>query len=150
EGAVLVPTRGRDGARFDLVVPVDQLVVDEADVRRALGHTFGSAVDDEARGGTRANVREPRVQGAARVPCVTVSSREIVGELPKLVVTVAVTVRDVTREERVPVDVRLDGDELVAEGTFAIRQSDFGIEPFSALGGLLRVEDTLTIEFRLV
>ncbi|HEX7034502.1 MAG TPA: YceI family protein [Pseudomonadales bacterium] len=150
EGAVLVPTRGRDGARFDLVVPVGELEVDEAEVRRALGHTFGSAVDDEARAGTRANMLGPRVLDGERFPFVAVSSRELVGELPKLVITAALTVRDVTREQRVPVDVRLTGDELVAEGAFAIRQSDFGIEPFSALGGLLRVEDTLTIEFRLV
>lgn len=150
EGAVLVPNRDADGARFDLVVPVRELVVDQPDARRALGHTFGSVVDDEARAGTRANMLGPHVLDAERFPFVAVSLREVVGELPKLVITVLVTVRDVSREIQLPVDVRLDGDQLTAQGAFALRQSDFGIEPFSALGGLLRVEDTLTIDFRLV
>ncbi|MCF8049594.1 MAG: hypothetical protein K9L59_00040 [Desulfobacterales bacterium] len=38
---------------------------------------------------------------------------------------------------------------LSARRSFVIRQSDFGIEPFSALGGSLYVQDPIMIEFEI-
>ena len=150
EGAVFVPAAGVKDARFDLVIPVDELQVDDAEVRRSLGYTFGSEVTDDARAGTRANMLGPGLLDAGRFPHLAVASRAVAGELPKLVITAAVTLRGVTRELLVPVDVQLEEDRLVARGALALRQSDFGIEPFSALGGLLRVDDAVMMEFRLV
>ncbi len=46
--------------------------------------------------------------------------------------------------------VKREDDRLRAQGRFAIRQSWFGVEPFSALGGALRVQDWLTVEFDVV
>ena len=40
--------------------------------------------------------------------------------------------------------------QLRARGSLAIRQSDFGIAPFSILGGALTVQDVLAIEFDLL
>ena len=150
EGVVFVPARGTQGARFDLVIPVDALVVDDPEVRRSLGHYFGSEVDDEARAGTRANMLGPSVLDAGQFPHLGVASREVAGELPKLVVATALTLRGVTHEQWVPVNVQVEGDQLVAEGALAIRHSDLGLQPFSAFGGLLRVAELVTIEFRLV
>jgi len=150
EGAVFVPGRGKQGARFDLVIAADGLAVDDLQVRRSLGHSFGAEVDDEAREDTRANMLGPAVLDAEQFPHIGVASRAIAGELPKLVVATALTLRGVTEEQWTPVDVQVEGDRLVAEGALAIRQSDFGIEPFAALGGLLRVADFVMIEFRLV
>jgi hypothetical protein len=39
---------------------------------------------------------------------------------------------------------------MTARGRFAILQSDYGIVPFSVLGGALRVEDRVEIMFRIV
>ena len=39
---------------------------------------------------------------------------------------------------------------LLINGSFAILQTDFGIEPFSVFNGLLKVEDRLEISYRLV
>ena len=36
---------------------------------------------------------------------------------------------------------------MILRGNFTLRQSDFAIEPFSVLGGLLRVEDKLELSF---
>ena len=47
-------------------------------------------------------------------------------------------------------DVQGLPDRLVVAGAFVLRQSDFGIKPFSVLGGLLAVEDELVVEFRLI
>ena len=36
-----------------------------------------------------------------------------------------------------------------ARGEVVIRQSDFGIQPFTVLGGLLAVQDALVVQFDL-
>lgn len=150
QGAAFVPAEGTRGARFDLVISADGLEVDDPRVRRALGYTFGTEVDDEARAGTRANMLGPGVLDAARFPDIGVALRAVAGELPKLVISTAITLHGVTREQWIPVDVQVDRNRLVAQGALSVRQSDFGIEPFSAVGGLLRVADVVLIEFRLV
>jgi len=47
------------------------------------------------------------------------------------------------------ISVALPG-HLIVEGKFPLKQSDFGITPFSALGGAMAVADQVDIEFRLV
>ena len=44
---------------------------------------------------------------------------------------------------------RFDDNQLVVSGDFAILQSDFGIEPFSVMNGLLKVKDRLQLSFEL-
>ena len=50
---------------------------------------------------------------------------------------------------RQPFRMRLVKAVLVVEGTLVLRQSELGVQPFSALGGGLRVADPLEIHFRL-
>jgi polyisoprenoid-binding protein YceI len=49
----------------------------------------------------------------------------------------------------VPVHVEVAGTTLTATGKFQIRQSDFGIEPTTAAGGLVRVENEVALSFRI-
>jgi hypothetical protein len=39
---------------------------------------------------------------------------------------------------------------LTGTGKMAVKQTDFGIEPVSAGGGLVKVEDAVTVSFRIV
>lgn len=150
EGAVFIPKQSLSQARFDLFVPVEGLEVDPPEVRARLGGSFGGAVDDEARAGTRANMLGVTVLDADRHPHFVVQSRELAGEMPKLMLKAKVTLRGVSREQWVPVDLRIDDNALVARGSLVISQEAFDIQPFSALGGLLKVQDRLLIEFNLV
>jgi hypothetical protein len=36
---------------------------------------------------------------------------------------------------------------VVARGSFAFKQTDFGMEPVTAVGGTVRVKDELSIQF---
>lgn len=92
----------------------------------------------------------PAVLDAARYPRLGIRSVAIAGDLPKLIATIALTMRGVTREQTVPLDIQLAPGRLVASGALVVNQRDFGIQPFSALGGLLQVQDPLLIEFSLV
>ena len=60
------------------------------------------------------------------------------------------TVRGVTRPQRVAAQVFQMGDTLRAQGEFEIRQTDFGITPVSVAGGALKLKDELTCAFDLL
>ena len=61
------------------------------------------------------------------------------------------TLVGVAREVSVDVQVAPGGDTLRASGTFAVKQSEFGIRPYrGGPGGTVRVADRVTFSFEAV
>jgi len=50
----------------------------------------------------------------------------------------------------VPVQIQLRGDALTCMGKLVVKQTDFGIEPTAAGGGLVKVEDEVTVTFGII
>jgi hypothetical protein len=46
--------------------------------------------------------------------------------------------------------VQVDAAQVTASGTARLKQTDFGIVPFSVGAGLLAVQDELEVRFRIV
>ena len=59
-----------------------------------------------------------------------------------------VSVHGQVRSLVVPLTYELTGNELKAQGQLALKQSDLGLTPFSALGGAMRVQDEVQVKFR--
>ena len=127
--------------RADLYLALDALVVDDMALRAQAGLDTQPSAADIA--GTRSNMLvsleaqshpyiKVRVNGAAQ--------KEL---------DVDITLHGVTRSLRVPAVIETSGDVLTASGELTIVQSDFGITPFSILGGAIRVEDRLELRFRI-
>jgi hypothetical protein len=55
----------------------------------------------------------------------------------------------VTHSIEVPVALRMDGGRATVTGHFSVLQSEFGMTPYSALGGALRVQDRIDVDFAL-
>jgi polyisoprenoid-binding protein YceI len=55
-----------------------------------------------------------------------------------------------TRRERVDAQITLSGDTLRTHGEFIIRQTDYGIEPATAVGGALKLKDELQCSFDIL
>ncbi|MFN3302666.1 MAG: YceI family protein [Roseateles sp.] len=123
---------------------LDALLIDPPELRAALGEGFASAVDAEARAGTRANLL--KALDAAAHPEVVVRTLAQVGEGARRAVEVEITLHGATRRQWLVVAV----DGRRARGQAVLRQSDFGIQPFTVLGGLLAVQDALVVEFELL
>jgi len=51
---------------------------------------------------------------------------------------------------RLPVHVESAPGRVLVSGDFRLRQSDFGITPYSVMRGALAVQDELTVRYRLV
>ena len=63
---------------------------------------------------------------------------------------VSITLHGVSVEYLLPAELDIDENELVVSGQASINHSDFGVTPFSAAGGLVRVANELIIDYRLV
>jgi hypothetical protein len=143
---------GRDleGSGFEIRLPVDALVVDDPAARAAAGPDFPGEVPEDARQGTYRNMLRPEVLDAERYPLITVTAKRLSGTWEQPVAAASVTLRGTTRQLQAPVDLRREPKALVAKGAFRIRQSDFGITPFSVGGGAIQVADEVEIAFVVV
>lgn len=148
-GFVLLTADGLAGSRFDLVFRLDELTLDDAQHRAALGGAFAAPLSPEAIAATRTNMLGDNGLQAQQFPWVRVRSLELAGEVPKVAARVAVELHGQTRELWVPLTVTGLPQRLRVQGSVVLRQSDFGVRPFSVLGGLLAVQDALVVDFDL-
>lgn len=132
-----------DAGRADLYVRLDELVVDEPELRaQAKLETHPSAEDID---GTRRNMLNGLE--ADRFPFISVKiAGNTKGDEP---LSVAISLHGVTRSVDVPVTLATAGDELSARGDMALRQTDFGVKPLSVLGGALQVQDEVKLAFSI-
>ena len=135
---------------FDIVVPVADLTVDDDVARKAEGEQFATVVPQEARDGTRRNMLRREVLDGESFPRISLHALSISGSREAPLVVTRIELKDQIRDVPVTANVVLRGDELTASGEFDLKQTDFGITPFSIGMGALQVIDTLHIKFRLV
>jgi len=137
-------------AQFELDFALADLLIDPPGSRDGLGRAFASTVPPEAIAAARANMLGEDNLQAARYPRLRVRSLQVTGEAPKLMARVAVELHGQTREQWVALNVTgLPAASWRADGRLVLRQSDFGVRPFSVLGGLIAVQDEVMIEFDL-
>jgi len=142
------PTPADSG--FELRIPVSTLVVDDPAARAAAGPGFEGPVPESAREGTRKNLLRAEVLDAAQFPDVSVRANGLGGTWQAPIAQADVTVKGVTRRVEVPLDLADAGGTLTARGTFRLRQTDFGMVPFSVAGGAIQVADEIVLGFEIV
>ena len=129
--------------RADVSFRVDQMTVDEPQLLRDAG--IDKQPSPQAIEGTRTNMLGPVLE-AQRYPEVTLHAQQQAdGRLG-----VAVTLHGATRSLALPATVQVDAEQVVASGTARLKQTDFGITPFSVGGGLLSVQDELEVRYEIV
>jgi polyisoprenoid-binding protein YceI len=132
--------------RADLYVPLARLAVDEPGLRAEAG--FDTQPSRDAIDGTRRNMLE-KVLEAERFPYALVHvNRSTAADRSML--DVSVTLHGVTRTFELPAQIDSPADGMVVNGRLTFNQTDFGIVPFSVLGGALQVQDRVDLRFRIV
>jgi polyisoprenoid-binding protein YceI len=81
---------------------------------------------------------------------VSVSDAQKSGETRSFTLKGDLTLRDVTKRVSFPVTVKGEKDQLRASGEAKIKQSDFGIKPYSGKLGLIKIGDEVKINFAIV
>jgi polyisoprenoid-binding protein YceI len=138
------------GSGFEIHVPVAALTVDDPAARAAIGGEFAGEVPDSAREGTYKNMTRPEVLDLVEFPEVVVRCDGLAGSWDRPVAAADLTIRGVTRRVEIPMELERGAGTFTARGSLHIRQSDFGITPFSAVGGAIQVGDELELRFEIV
>jgi polyisoprenoid-binding protein YceI len=60
------------------------------------------------------------------------------------------TLHGVTKRIAVPVNLSVTPQELRAVGKYALKQTDYGIKPYSAAGGTIKVKNEVIVHFNIV
>ncbi len=147
QGFFYLAPDGTAASRFDLAFRLDQLGFDDPQHRAALGPAFASTISAEDTASTRNNMLGDNNFQAVRFPWLRVQSLQIVGEAPKFAAKVAVELHGQTREMWTALHVAGLPEQLMVQGALVLKQSDFGIKPFSVFGGILAVQDEVVVEF---
>lgn len=132
--------------RADLYVPLRALSVDEPAFRAEAGLDTQPSEADIA--GTRSNMLD-LVLDAQKFGFAVIHVKDI-GKTPTgNRLDVGITLRGVTRSFDVAAQTAREGVGFRASGVLEFDQSEFGIRPFSILGGAIQVQDRLSLRFRI-
>jgi len=130
-----------EDGRADLYFRLDDLVVDEPELRDEAKLTTHPSADDIA--GTRRNMLN--AFDAERYPFAAVH----IERSGDAALRAAISLHGVTRKQDVPARIDVAGDEMTAAGRLPLKQTDFGIKPLSLLGGALMVVDEVQVGFSI-
>ena len=137
----IAPAQGR----ADLYVPLAELTVDEVDLRVAAGlDTTPSAAAIEA---TRRNMLDKVLEVEQHPYALIGVLRSANGSASHA--NVSVKLHGTTRSFDVPLQVEQGAHEFAVSGRLSISQTEFGLVPFSILGGAIAVQDRLDLRFTI-
>jgi polyisoprenoid-binding protein YceI len=146
---------------FEVHVPVATLTVDEAALRAQQSSAdFPPDVSESAKEGTRRNMLGPALLDAEHYPEIVLRAIRLerpataaggaAADAHGVLVRLQCTVRGQPHTLAVAVHYERREASLVATGELALRQSDLGLTPFSAMLGALQVQDEMHVSFRIV
>lgn len=133
-------------SRADMRLPLRSLLVDTPEARRHL--QLEGDYSENTVSGTREHMLESLQ--ADQYPDLLIQIHALRTSGDSVTAVGALYLHGVIRPIEVPVDIIRSEAELRVSGAFQIRQTDFGITPYSALNGGLRVADELFISFSLL
>jgi polyisoprenoid-binding protein YceI len=137
-------------SRFELDIPVDKLVVDDAAVRRGEGEDFASQPSENDIAGTRTNMLSAALLNAWQFAMIKVTGTSGAVDA-KNSAMLDILVQLVGKEIKLslPATLKLEGDRLEASGEAELSHAQLGLKPFSALLGSLRVADQMKFKYRI-
>jgi polyisoprenoid-binding protein YceI len=110
------------------------------------GHGGARPLTDKDRLEIKSNIQE-KVLHAERDPELRFTAEKVVIEDHHAYLTGDLTIAGQTRPAGLDVDLEPAADGLHARGAVQIRQTDYGIQPYSALMGMLKVADRVEVDF---
>jgi hypothetical protein len=137
--------------RADLYIRLDQLVIDEPDLRKQAG--FDTQPTEEDIAGTRRNMLTSL--NAEQFPYAVIHLSEegapgggFVNKVDKML-DVTIKVHGIEHTAPTSVALEMGAGSLVASGRVALKQTDFGVTPLSVLGGAIQVKDEVDVRFAI-
>jgi hypothetical protein len=133
-------------SRFALRLPLDSLVVDDAQARSRAGGEFEAPVPEKDREATRRNMLGERLLDAAHQGEILLTADSITGGPRNYEARVRVSLAGGEHVLAAPFELTIDGGRLVAHANLRLTHADLGLEPFAVALGALRVRDDFEVE----
>ena len=146
---VIEATRWTGQVRIDATAPPRGRVdvrVDARGLEVREGHGGARPLTDSDRLEIKGNI-EGKVLHVDRAAELSFTAERVAVEDQHARLTGDLTIGGQTRPADLDVDLEPAADGLHARGAVQVRQTDFGIKPYSALLGMLRVADDVEVDF---
>jgi polyisoprenoid-binding protein YceI len=142
-GRVVIPKAGASGGSLEMEVDAPSLVVlDKKPSEEDKKKIFNSMHND---------VLESAKHQKITFKSVSVSDvNKTSNDNYSFVVNGDLTLHGVTKRIAVPVAATVTPQQLRATGKYTLKQTDFGIKPYSAAGGTIKVKDEVVVNFNIV
>lgn len=141
-GRVTVPEAGASGGSLELDVNAQSLtVLDKKPSEEDKKKIYNSM---------HSEVLESAKYQKINFKSVSVSDLKKTGDGYSFTLNGDLTLHGVTKRIAVPVSATITPQQLRAIGKYTLRQSDFGIKPYSAAGGTVKVKNEVVVNFILV
>ncbi len=142
-GKIVVPEAGASGGSLELDIDAQSLAVldkkPSEDDKKKIYNSMHNEVLESA--------KHPKINFKS----VSVSDlKQTGGENYSFTLNGDLTLHGVTKRIAFPVSLTINAQQLRAEGKYTLRQTDFGIKPYSAAGGTIKVKNEITVNFNIV
>lgn len=144
---ILEPDFTNSSASFSF--PVSSFVVDDTEERQRAGDGFESQPDESAISGTRDNMLGEDVLNASAYPEITINVSPGDTQQEPQVFTVEIGLLGSSFTQELPASLSVNDNTLNLSASFSLEHEDLGLSPFSALGGALRVAETIDFELSI-
>jgi polyisoprenoid-binding protein YceI len=134
EGSIVYDPDNPFGSSIEIVLQTASLVV----VPEGADEKDAPKVERAMRESVLPPSQFPTIEFKSRIVAAIDDGVQVVGDL---------TIAERARPVAVDVTIAQRGDTLTATGTFSVKQTDFGIKPYSAAGGTIKVADEVTFDF---
>ena len=147
QGVVIDGDAGQQEA--GICIPLALLVVDEPALRSEAHFKSQPSASDIA--GTREHMLDSVLE-VKQFPDAKIHVSQLrLLQSTNYVTTATLTLHGVSKTIEVPVILEKIGvNELKVTGEFSLKQTDYGMKPYSALGGLLKVKDEVNLKFSII
>jgi len=133
--------------RADFYAPIANLEVDNAELRRAANLPTTPSAKDIA--GTTSNMLKS--VEAAEFPFARLHSSDCLRVLSGERSEIVLSIHGVDQKRNIEITTEeVSENKIILSGEFSVLQSDFGIQPFSIMNGLIKVEDKLELGYKIV
>jgi polyisoprenoid-binding protein YceI len=142
-GRVVVPAAGAGAGSLEMEVDAPSLeVLDKEPSEEDKKKIFNSMHNE---------VLESAKYQKVTFKSVSVSDvKQTGGDAYSFVVNGDLSLHGVTKRIAVPVAATVTPQQLRATGKYTLKQSDYGIKPYSAAGGTIKVKDEVVVNFNIV
>lgn len=142
-GKIVVPESGASGGSLELDVDATSLAVldkkpSEEDKKKIYNSMHNEVLESAKH--TKINFKSVSVADL----------KQTGGDSYSLTLNGDLTLHGVTKRIALPVSLTINAQQLRAVGKYTLRQTDYGIKPYSAAGGTIKVKNDIVVNFNIV